>query len=463
MSRKVRVKQSKINAVDTSSINGLFEEMVGMKDADPNIIRPKFVKARNLIRYIHSILNMLANLKDLDKDYPKLKQPMDEIKKYLFDMKESVYFSTDKEDVEDRYQEIDKTDMNNLYKKLKENVFTKQLVLLGSRLKQYKSNLEDPTNIKDNFIGQEPGLSFTIFDFSTLDLKQIWAEPKMSPSIKKIILQVLHKIYKSTLELYEIITSPDVDLDEFIALLLDSIGQLKKQPGLNRCLHAFKRIEDSVALLKDNFGKYYRDSISCGNPDIIVQNFIVDVSNAGGPDARLTSEFRKIIQYMHNMSNQNGRSKDPKVKKLFQILNKNFEIMEKNTPKPKIGTLDDIDLELREQGEDLEPVEQDNEPIMETPGAYDIDKDFVNDLDKNVDSVDKNVNKNVVNVNKNVGSADKDFVNDLDKNVNKDFVNDLDKNVVSVNKNVGSVDKNVCSADKDFVNDLDKDMDKDVT
>ena len=83
MSRKVRVKQAKISAVDTNNINSLFEEMIGMKDADPNIILPKFVKARNIVRYIHSILNMLANLKDLEKDYPNLKKPMDEIKKYI--------------------------------------------------------------------------------------------------------------------------------------------------------------------------------------------------------------------------------------------------------------------------------------------------------------------------------------------------------------------------------------------
>ena len=48
MSKKVRVKQTKIGGVDASNINGLFEEMVGMKDADPEIIRPKFVKVMNM-------------------------------------------------------------------------------------------------------------------------------------------------------------------------------------------------------------------------------------------------------------------------------------------------------------------------------------------------------------------------------------------------------------------------------
>ncbi len=317
MSKKVRVKQVKVGAADTNNINDLFEEMIGAKDADPNIIRPKFVKVRNIVRYIHSVMHMMANLKDLDKDYPKLKQPMEEIKKYIHDMKESVFFLIDKDDVEDNYINMSKEDMNSMYKKLRENVFIKQLILLGSKLKKHKNCLEDSANLKDNFINQNPGLSFVIFDFSTLDLKQIWHEKNMSPHVKKIILHVLHKIYKNTVELYDIITSPDIDIDEFIGILLSSISDIKKQPMLNRCVHAFKRIEDSVALLKENFSKYYRESISCGNPDIIIHNFIIDVSNAGAPDARLTSEFRKIIQYMNQMSNQSGKSKDPKIKKLY--------------------------------------------------------------------------------------------------------------------------------------------------
>lgn len=396
MSKKVRVKQAKISAVDANGINGLFEEMVGIKDADPEIIRPKFVKARNVIRYIHNILNMLANLRDLEKDYPHLKRPMDEIKKYIHDMKQSIYFSIEKEDVQDQYFEVNKADMNNLYKKFKENIFVKQLILLSSRLNQYKMYLDDPNNVRDNFIGLEPGLSFTIFDFSTLDLKHIWSDNTITPSFKKIILHVLHKLYKATYELYEIVTSPDVDLDEFITILLNSIQQLKKQPGLNRCNLAFKRIEDSVALLKKNFNKYYRESISCSNPDIIVQNFIVDVSNEGGPDARLTTEFRKIIQYMHKMSQQNGKNKDPKVQQLFKMLNKNFEVMEQNTPKPQVGTLDDIDLNMKET-DDVEteenPQENTQENTEENP-QEELEDDDTNELSERFKKINHTPSQN---------------------------------------------------------------------
>ena len=364
MSKKVRVKQTKIGGVDASNINGLFEEMVGMKDADPEIIRPKFVKVMNIMRHIYNVFNILVEFKKVQEDFPNLIKPINEIKSYIYKMKDSIMFDPSKDVSEDRYVSLSKESINELYKKLKENIYTKQLICLCSVIRQHKVCLEDKNNLRDSFIMQEPGLSFMIFDFSTFDLKQIWSNSKTTQIFKNLILGILHNIYISTMELYEVITSPDIDIDEFINLLLSSIGQLKKTPALNRCNHAFKRIEDSVGMLKDNFSKYYRESVSCGNPDIIMQNFVIDVSNKGGPDAKLTSEFRKIIAYMYKLGNENGRNKDPKVKKLFQILNKNFEIMEKNTPKARPTTLDDFDLseqdkEVTEQ--DKEVTEQDKE------------------------------------------------------------------------------------------------------
>lgn len=360
MSKKVRVKMAKKIGVDTSSLNDMFEEMTGMKDADPNIIRPKFVKLRNLVKKVYETFNILVKL-NIREDYPSLEKPVDEIVQYINKMKESVFFSLEKEDDETKYLEVSKSDMNSLYKTLKENDFVKSLITLCGRLKRFEKDIGNKEELKSGFIGLEPGLDFQIFDFSTLDLKKIWVDNNIRPLVKTVILQILHKIYMITLDIYDVVTSPDVDLDDFINLLLNSIGDLETRPGLHRCKRAFKRIKDSVSMLKENFGKYYRESISCGNPDIIVQNFIIDVSNKGGPDARLTSEFRQIITYMHRLSEQTGKNKDPKVQQLFKMLNKNFELMEKGN-KPKKGTLEDIDL-----GESGTNIEEQEELTVDTP------------------------------------------------------------------------------------------------
>ena len=116
MSKKVRVKQTKIGGVDASNINGLFEEMVGMKDADPEIIRPKFVKVMNIMRHIYNVFNILVEFKKVQEDFPNLIKPINEIKSYIYKMKDSIMFDPSKDVSEDRYVSLSKESINELYK-----------------------------------------------------------------------------------------------------------------------------------------------------------------------------------------------------------------------------------------------------------------------------------------------------------------------------------------------------------
>jgi hypothetical protein len=331
MSRKPKLKQIKqaLGGTNTKDINGMFEEMMGMKDAEIHIILPKFVGVRNKIIHVYKIL-MQFSTGAICSDFKELSSSMEQIKKFATELRESIVFSdVATEETEEQYKTINKETLNSLYKKLKNNQFTQRLVVLCSTMKQYSKNFEDVTQLKDNFIKQEPGLSFYIFDFSDLDLKKIWANDRVTSMVKKYILNILHVLYKDLYNIYQTITSPDVDIDKFTEVLLNAIDQLKKQPGLHRCENAFRRIASSVELLKSKFSNYYRDSVASSNPNMLIENFIIDVSNQGGADARLTREFRQIIQHMNKVSEQSGKNKDPAVQKLFSMLNKNFEVMER--------------------------------------------------------------------------------------------------------------------------------------
>lgn len=348
---KVKVKTIKKSIGNTDmSMNGMFEELMGFKNAKKEIILPKFVKIRNLSKKIYKILVQFSTFTSLQKDFPEYKTHFDEINKFAEDMRKDIYFDENNDDNEDVYVNMSEIEMNEMYKKLKENNYIKQLIVLCGNLKQYSKFIEDPNNLKDNFIGQEPGLSLTIFNFSSLDLKKLWIHKNITPTIKKYVLSVLSSLYDNLFQTYKLCTSPDVDIDEFSSLLLEKIQDLKTRPELHRCENAFRRIEQSIQLLKDNFDVYYRESIASSNPNIIMENFIIDVSNQGGTSASLTREFRIIIQYMNKVSEQTGKNKDPKVQKLFQMLNKNFELMEKgDKPSKKTeGTdLDDVNIELK--------------------------------------------------------------------------------------------------------------------
>ena len=190
-------------------------------------------------------------------------------------------------------------------------------------------------SLKENFVKQEPGFTLFIFEFSSLDLKALWNDVNIKPYKKKYILTVLNKLYTTTHVIYKCITSPDVDVDKFTETLIRAISDLKKQPALHRCHNAFRRIEQSVGLLKEKFDDYYRESVASENADMLVMNFIMDVSNQGGANASLAREFRTMIKYMHDVSQKTGKNKDPNVKKIFKMLNNNFARMEKNMSKEK--------------------------------------------------------------------------------------------------------------------------------
>lgn len=366
MSKRVKVKELKKMMNGSGGINGMFESMMGLSDSECDVIRPKLVECRNLLRHIYRVFAVFTSSSIRD-DFPFTAQGMDEITVFMNKMAESVVIEniSDKtaKETEAMYHKFDQKTLNGLYRKFKSNDFVKQIIIQGGRMKQWSNCFGDKNNLKDNFVGSEPGLSFCIFTFSTLDLKLIWSDRKLKPFVKTYFLNVFHTVYVDMLRLYKLITRPDVDIDQFTTMLLSSISQLKKQPGLNRCNNAFKRIEQSVELLKGNFDGYYRDSVSASNPNMIVESFIIDVSNQGGANPRLTREFRLIIQYMHKVSNQNGKSQDPQIKKLFAMLNKNFEVMEQQMPDVAETKVEPVETESAESSESLVETKSTNAKI----------------------------------------------------------------------------------------------------
>lgn len=337
MSKSVRVKDLR-KVVGDTDINGMFEEMLGVRDADVEIIRPKFISVRNTLRHIYRVFIQFHDI--LLKDFPTFAPGLSEIKKFATELKDNNLLSNVEED-ENAYQNISQEEMNGLYRKLKDNQQVKALIVLCSRLSRYQNSFMNAQNLKLNFVNQEPGLTFMPFAFSTLDFKAMWATPVMNDSVKRYILIVLENLRKHTHELYRKVTSPDVDVKKFTSTIISAIDDMKKRPELHRCGDAFNRIKASVNLLENKFDDYYRESVASKNSDMIVLNFITDVSNQGGASATLTRQFREIIKYMTKMSEQSGRSKDPNVQKIFKMLNNNFNLMEKHTTKDKNKAGDD--------------------------------------------------------------------------------------------------------------------------
>ena len=316
---KVKKMQQKGSVEDANLLNDMFSQMTGSNNADSDIIIPKFIKLKELVTKYFKIFNLLINFDEFIKSFPEYTPEFDDIRKFLEKLEK---IKNDDELTEKKLSDMNNDNVNKLYKELKNNNEIQTMVIISGNLDKYKKYLSDKANLGDEFIKREPGLSLKPLTFTNLDLKLLWSSEKLTSMAKKYILNILSNTYSIGHEVYQIITSPDIDIKKFSSILIANIDKMKKQ--IPRCDKAFDIIAKSVSMLENNFDGYYKTSVEAENPSIIIESFIVDVSMSQKSNATTTSQFRKIIMFMKR---QTASIKDPRVSKLFKILNSQFNLM----------------------------------------------------------------------------------------------------------------------------------------
>lgn len=363
---RVKVKRTipKETQADINEITKMFDQMTGGSNADREVIIPKFVTVRNRLRDYYKVYKILVEFEDLKTLFSEYKNAFEQIAVFISDInlmmqeysKElNMPFDMSNSESIDLYQSVSEIDINRIWKKLKDESCVKAVLITTGRLKRFEqfltpnklshqnSNDMDSTHrerdsstvgdkfvviskhdtLDDGFIKREPGLDMILLSFADLDFKQIWASEKLTPMIKKLLLNILSKTYNYGFEIYDLVTSPDVDIKKFSSLLINSIQTLKHQ--IPRCDKAFDIIADSVKLLESNFKEYYRSSIEAQNPSVILESFIVDVSMKQKNNIHVMNQFKIIIRHLQKNS---SNIKDPRVKSVFSMLNKQINIID---------------------------------------------------------------------------------------------------------------------------------------
>jgi hypothetical protein len=326
---KVKVKKlipKGSSNTDQEALTDLFEQMTGTKDADLAVIFPKFVSVMNLLRKFYKLYSLLASINIFAETFSEYVW-IDEINLFLKDIITQCNLIPDKEYKEDLFEQelidngIDKNKIkehiNHLYRQVKTSQVIKKIMITSANLAPFKIHLSLDTP-SDSFIMREPGSIFMPLSFSTLDLKIIW-NYNVEPKCKKFVLSILQHTFKLSYNIYDIIYSPDVDIAEFSSVLISTITKLRKQ--IPRCDRAFDVIENSVNMLRSNFKDYFRVSVESENPASILESFIVDVANTQKANPTIVQQFRRITAFMKKNAANN---KDPRVKKLFSMLNSQF-------------------------------------------------------------------------------------------------------------------------------------------
>jgi hypothetical protein len=403
--KKVKTSVAQKTVSDPELID-MFNKMVGASEPDPSIVIPKYEKIMNnsleIIQILESFIKSpcaMTFMNDFNKAFMEIRDFINNSNAQLNELKleknDKILSGADLNELNSHPEKIQeylsnldfKYKLNRLgefWLKLKDSPVVKEIIMSARNFKNalmmekqragtQKHDLEDKDHLSSSFIMKSDGDFMILFNFTSLDFKQLYYHEFMNNNLSKYILFVLHLIHKKIMIIVKEITSPDIDVDKFSQLLVKNIDEIRKH--IPRCDKAFDKIKQSVSLLKDNFGEYYKDFISSQNPGIIVEHFVLDVAKSSNADMATTRQFRDIIAFYKK--NMQSRIKDPKVKKIFSMVGSNLDILEdkaskKNSSKVK-KTEGTEKTEVDEPEPDKEDKEEDKEEEREEETETDLD------------------------------------------------------------------------------------------
>lgn len=352
MPRGISVKSVK-TTIGNADVQEMFQSMLGEGSKDVAIVWPKFKRVRRDVERCVRTLSWLADRPWLAREFAAEQASIhqyvlrleDEFRTYFLEVPDLdahvdpllMRAIGDTEEARlDLVPELTSVPAPTLdlfeaaYSVAMESDLVKTLVVLCEHLTVHKTSLEDKEALSDRFL-RGAGLTFApIPSLPAANFKAFSQHDGLSPRERESLKTFLHKLYHVSHDVYQATLLPDINVDDFVDVIMQSMDQLKKQPGLNRCDDAFRKIQASVNLLKGNFTKYSRDMKISGNPTIILESFVVDVSNdetANSPS--LKRQFRQIISFYKKQAK--NRPMDAKAKTIFAEIDRNFEELDRRS------------------------------------------------------------------------------------------------------------------------------------
>jgi hypothetical protein len=218
-------------------------------------------------------------------------------------------------------------EFNKVFKEMKTCSLVNTTLVVCKNLIVHKKALSDQAALRDKFLRDAGTVFAPLPDLSQLNFKRIYNESSINVNDRKFIMVVLHKMLMISHDVYDALSAPDVDVDEFVEVIMGSIEEVKKH--IPRCDQAFAKIVESVDLLRGNFSSYYKDYAASGNASIMMENFVLDVSKNTNASPQVTSQFRRIISHYRKLASQ--QSTNPKLQNIFAQVDANFKELEKAT------------------------------------------------------------------------------------------------------------------------------------
>lgn len=326
--KSVKVVKQSIG-IDEEELNNLFSQLAGdPTKLDPEIVKDKYTRLKNNIERCAKILK---KFKEVILDRLETKKGNDPFfDEQVRDFMKFVDLSN--ECIKDEPSTPEQ--MIHIYKALKESYVVEQYLLLCKVLLKSSDSVKDKNKLNDAFIKSFPGTEFYVFPFAKINFKFLFShllEENTENAVeldeaKTYILLSLNMLYITTYDIYQLVSSPDIDIDKLSEVVIMAITSAKKQ--IPRCEKAFKVISNSFDMLKSNMNDYYKAFVATSNPTIILENFVMDLTKAPAISTDVILQFKKIAMFFRKKSE--SRPKDPKLESIFSTLDKIMKIMDDN-------------------------------------------------------------------------------------------------------------------------------------
>jgi hypothetical protein len=304
-------------------INALFSQLLGNEDSlDPIVITDKYIKLKQEVKTINELLNRfnITILEKLIKNNSSLEGN-----------KKDIEFFINNSNKEFELSSFTMKEIVPKYLKIKQSNTINNILILCKNLIQYKSYISDKDKLSDRFIYNEPGDELLLFPFTDLNFKFLFRHPDFNTEenkkLKPYTMLTLCLLYKVSYSIYEIVTSPDINIQQFSEVIIQSISEAKK--SIPRCEKAFNKISNSLDMLTGNFNNYYKDFIQTKQPSIILENFLLDISkDTSDSDFECVSQLKTIVEFYKKKTMTSGAIKDPRINQLFETIQDKFNMMD---------------------------------------------------------------------------------------------------------------------------------------
>lgn len=304
MSRTKVVQRISKNDI-SDDMSHMFKQMMGEETPDYSIIKPKYDELLVIITNLSTLLLKFTNL--IEKHVPEYAKCYADMRQYSgtlttvcknYDMPKLPSMETTESSKEQWTAYIET--VSKQYLALKKDSHIKNLVIVCKDLSVYSKHLKDTDKLSANFIYESSDPDVCVLrKITQLPFKQLYLSEKISksPGAQSYILTFLHMFLVNTQRVFQLLSSPDINIDKFVTIISGAIGQMKNHPELRGCDGAFKEILKSTNMLKDNFNVYYGNFMSSNNPNIIMEDFISDVSRKVEGNTRMVMQFKRIMGF----------------------------------------------------------------------------------------------------------------------------------------------------------------------